>query len=129
MDIIEILKNDYQRFPINQSYSIYHPNVYFKDPLNQFRGLDRYQKTIDFLATFFRDIKMKLHAIKRENNTIRTEWTLYLTSPLLWKSRLTIVGRSELEIDGDNLIVSHIDYWHTSPWSVVKQFLFPDRDN
>ena len=39
MDIIEILKDDYQRFPINQTYSLYTADVYFKDPLNEFRGM------------------------------------------------------------------------------------------
>ena len=29
MDIIEILKDDYQRFPENQTYNIYAKDVYF----------------------------------------------------------------------------------------------------
>ncbi|MEM6403902.1 MAG: DUF2358 domain-containing protein, partial [Cyanobacteria bacterium P01_D01_bin.116] len=33
MDIVEILKEDYQRFPENQTYSIYAEDVYFKDPM------------------------------------------------------------------------------------------------
>ncbi len=127
MDIIEILKTDYQRFPANQTYEIYSKNVYFQDPLNQFRGVERYQKMIRFLNNFFKDIKMELHAIERIENTIQTEWTLFLTTPLPWQPRLAITGRSELEIDRDNLISSHIDYWYTSPWDVFKQNFLPAR--
>jgi hypothetical protein len=121
MDIIEILKTDYQRFPENQNYGIYSENVYFRDPLNQFRGIERYQKMIGFLRSFFQNIKMELHSIEKREDTIHTEWTLCLTSPLPWKPRLSIIGRSELTIDRDNLIASHIDYWHSSPWDVIKQ--------
>ena len=46
----EILLEDYQRFPDNQTFDIYAPDVYFKDPLNEFRrpttshNLQRIQK-------------------------------------------------------------------------------------
>ena len=60
MDIIQILKADYQRFPINQTYNIYHPKVYFKDPLNEFRGLEKYKKNIAFISTWFQEIQMDL---------------------------------------------------------------------
>ena len=46
MDIIEIIKQDYQQFPNNQSYHIYADNVYFADPMNKFNGLQRYQQMI-----------------------------------------------------------------------------------
>jgi hypothetical protein len=36
VDIVEILKDDYSRFPKNQTYSLYAEDVYFKDPMNQF---------------------------------------------------------------------------------------------
>ncbi|NES86393.1 MAG: DUF2358 domain-containing protein [Moorea sp. SIO2B7] len=124
MDIIEILKEDYQRFPFNQTYNIYSSNVYFKDPLNQFRGIERYKKMINFLSTFFNDIKMDLHEIQRTENIIKTEWTLHMTSPLPWKPRLSIPGRSELQLDQDELIISHIDYWNCSPFDVLKQNLY-----
>ena len=45
MKVVEILNQDYQRFPENQTYEIYAQDVYFKDPLNEFRGVDRYQRT------------------------------------------------------------------------------------
>lgn len=124
MSILAILKEDYRRFPVNQTYSLYAVDVYFKDPLNEFRGVKRFQETIEFLEKFFQDIKMELHDLQRDGDSIATEWTLYMTPPLPWKPRLAIPGRSELKLDSNESIVSHIDYWHCSRLDVLKQ-VFP----
>ncbi len=121
MDIIEILKEDYQRFPVNQTYSIYTPEVYFQDPLNKFRGVKRYKAMINFIQTWFLDPKMDLHNIQHLGDTIKTEWTLSWNTPLPWKPRISIPGWSELGLNSDGLIVSHIDYWNCSRLDVVKQ--------
>lgn len=123
-NILEILQEDYQRFPDNQTFGIYDEDVYFKDPLNEFRGVKRYQKMIGFLSNFFTDIALELHEITQDGTNIKTEWTLKMTPPLPWKPRLSIPGWSELKVNDDNLIVSHIDYWHISPWNVLRQNFF-----
>ncbi|AUB39978.1 Ketosteroid isomerase [Nostoc flagelliforme CCNUN1] len=123
MNIIEILKEDYQRFPVNQTYSIYAPDVYFQDPLNKFRGVRRYKQMINFIQTWFLDPKMDLHNIQRLGDTIKTEWTLSWNTPLPWKPRISIPGWSELGLNSDGLIVSHVDYWNCSRLDVVKQHL------
>ncbi|MEH2289840.1 DUF2358 domain-containing protein [Nostoc sp.] len=129
MDIIEILKEDYQRFPVNQTYSIYTPEVYFQDPLNKFRGVKRYKAMIHFIETFFINPKMDLHNIQRLGDTIKTEWTLSWNTPLPWKPRISIPGWSELGLNSDNLIVSHIDYWNCSRLDVVKQHFSLEKVN
>ena len=124
MDIIEILKEDYQRFPVNQTYSIYAPDVYFQDPLNKFRGVKRYKEMINFIQTWFLNPKMDLHNIQHLGDTIKTEWTLSWNTPLPWKPRIYIPGWSALGLNSDGLIVSHIDYWNCSRLDVVKQHFF-----
>ncbi|MBW4517269.1 MAG: DUF2358 domain-containing protein [Timaviella obliquedivisa GSE-PSE-MK23-08B] len=121
MDILEVLQADYQRFPKNQTYSIYAEDVYFKDPMSQFRGRDRYQRTIQFIDTWFTNPKLDLHKIERNGNQIRSDWTLSWTTPLPWKPRIAIGGWSELEVNQQDLIISHIDYWHCSRLDVLKQ--------
>ncbi|MEH2226742.1 DUF2358 domain-containing protein [Nostoc sp.] len=121
MDLVEILKQDYQRFPVNQTYSIYAPEVYFQDPLNKFRGVKRYKTMINFIETWFLNPKMDLHNIQRLGDTIKTEWTLSWNTPLPWKPRISIPGWSELGLNSDGLIISHIDYWNCSRLDVVKQ--------
>ncbi len=122
MDIIEILKADYARFPIDQTFEIYAKGMYFQDPLNRFHGVDRYRLTIGFMKTFFKQIQFDLHSIDRIDRTINTRWTLQWNTPVPWYPRIEITGRSELLLAPDrDLIISHIDYWDCSPWDVVKQ--------
>jgi hypothetical protein len=123
-DLIKILKEDYQRFPADQTFAIYAEDVYFKDPLNEFRGIQKYQAMISFLKKFFSNINMEVHSITQEGAKIKTNWTLNMTSPLPWKPRLSIPGWSELEVSQDNLITAHIDYWQISRWNVLSQNFF-----
>ncbi len=121
MDLLEILRQDYARFPREQTYRIYAQNVWFKDPLNQFRGVDRYRQMIHFIETWFIDVKLALHHIERIDDQINTRWTLSWTAPLPWKPRLSIPGRSELKVNSNQLIESHIDHWDCTKFDVVKQ--------
>ncbi|MDJ1184135.1 DUF2358 domain-containing protein [Roseofilum casamattae] len=127
MEIIEILQQDYQRFPDNPSYEIYAPDVYFKDPMTEFRGCDRFREMVSLMERWFLDIKMDLHDIKQEGQTIHTQWTLHWNTPLPWKPRISIPGSSQLEINSDGLIISHIDTWDISKFAVLKQHFFPVR--
>jgi hypothetical protein len=128
MKIIEILKQDYQNFPADQTYSIYAENVYFKDPMNQFSGIERYQKMIGFIHTWFKEIQLELHEISQQENTIKTRWTLNWTTPLPWQPRISIPGWSELKLNSAGLISSHIDYWDISRLDVLKQHFLPAKN-
>jgi hypothetical protein len=128
MNIIEILKEDYQRFPRDQTYEIYAKDVYFKDPMTEFRGIKRYQSMIGFMTHWFQNIQMELHHIEQIGDLpeplrdrIETRWTLSWTTPLPWQPRIAISGRSELMLNEQNLIISHIDYWDCSRWDVLQQ--------
>lgn len=125
-DIVTVLKDDYSRFPVNQTYSIYARDVYFKDPMSEFRGIDRYRQMIGLMQTFFRNCHMDLHDIQRNGNQIRTDWTLSWNTPLPWQPHIAIAGWSELTLNEAGLIASHIDYWHCSRLDVLKQH-FPLR--
>ena len=75
MNIIEILKEDYQRFPRDQTYEIYAKDVYFKDPMTEFRGIKRYQAMIGFMSYWFQNIQMELHHIEQIGDRLETRWT------------------------------------------------------
>lgn len=121
MDILEIVKRDYRNFPEHQTYDAYAEDVYFKDPLNEFRGRDRYRQNIEFIGHWFRNVQLDLHAIERQGQLVKTEWTLNWNTPLPWSPRISIPGWTELTLDDDGKIASHIDYWNCSRWDVVKQ--------
>lgn len=121
MDIINIIKIDYQNFPENQTYHIYDQNVHFKDPVYNFYGLKRYQEMIVFLKKWFKNLKLELHEIEKNSNQIDTKWTLSWNSPLPWQPFIKVSGRSELILNENNLIIGHYDYWNCSKFDVIKQ--------
>jgi hypothetical protein len=127
VNIIETLRQDYQRFPQDQTYSIYAADVLFKDPLSQFRGIDRYQQMIRLIQTWFINVRMDLDSIEQVGNLITTRWTLTWLAPVPWRPQITISGRSELTLNADRLIASHVDFWDCSRWHVLKQ-LFNSGD-
>jgi Uncharacterized conserved protein (DUF2358) len=121
MDIITILRQDYASFPLDQSYNIYAEDVYFQDPLTRFTGLDRYRRTITFIETWFKDLRLELREINQVDFVISTRWSLSWNTPLPWYPRIEITGRSEMLIDDRELIISHIDYWDCSTFDVFWQ--------
>ena len=125
MNILEILQEDYARFPMNQTYTLYADGVHFKDPLTQFYGIERYKDMIAFMSNWFQEIKMDLHSIEQEYVLIETRWTLSWRSPLPWRPAIAISGRSELTLNPEGKIASHYDYWDISPWDVLKQHFLP----
>lgn len=126
MDILEKLKTDYRNFPHRQSFELYAEGVYFKDPLTQFRGIDRYRQMIGFMAKWFQKISLTLHDIERDGDRIKTAWTLTWTTPLPWKPRIAISGHSLLTLDDRGKIDSHIDFWDCSVWEVIRQHFSGD---
>ena len=128
MDILTILRQDYARFPIDQSYQIYAEDVFFQDPLNRFRGVQRYRQMISFIDKWFEHPNFELYALDRVDRSITTRWALSWNTPLPWKPRIKITGRSELVVNESELIISHIDYWDCSPLDVVKQHFRGNRE-
>jgi hypothetical protein len=120
-NLIPTITADYAKFPEAQTYSIYSSDVYFKDPMYNFRGLDQYQKMIGFITTWFKNLKLDLHEINEAGDGLKTRWTMSWDAPLPWKPRISISGWSELTISPDNLITSHIDYWDCSRLDMIKQ--------
>ncbi|MER3435165.1 MAG: hypothetical protein C4288_17555 [Leptolyngbya sp. ERB_1_1] len=129
MNLVEVLREDYARFPADQTYSLYTSDVFFQDPLNRFRGINRYRAMIKFIETAFIDVRMDLHAIEQIGDEIKMRWTLSWNAPLPWKPRMAISGRSELKVNSEGLISSHIDYWDCSRWDVVKQIFNSRKSN
>lgn len=124
--VLAQLEADYGRFPQDQTYALYAEDVYFKDPTSEFRGRDRYRQTIAFIDRWFRNISLELHAIAvtaQAPTTLRSDWTLRWTAPLPWSPAIAISGWSELVLNPDGLIISHIDYWHCTRWQVALQHL------
>lgn len=127
MDILQILREDYTRFPAEQTYEIYSKRVYFRDPMNEFEGRDRYRQMIGWMDRWFQDIRMDLHEIEQMEQQIRTQWTLCWRLPLPWRPRLRVDGWTEIRLDEQGLICSHVDFWKCTRADLLKQVFLRGR--
>ncbi|MBW4687578.1 MAG: DUF2358 domain-containing protein [Komarekiella atlantica HA4396-MV6] len=121
LDTVSILKQDYDKFPNDQNYSIYAENFYFEDPFNKFHGVEMYKQMIALISDGLINIELNLLELTQSGNIIKTQWMLSWTAPFPWQPRVNIPGRSEAELNDDGLIVKHIDYWDIPASDVLKQ--------
>jgi hypothetical protein len=86
---------------------------------------------IGFMDRWFQQVDLQLHDICYSRpQQIDTRWTLSWVAPAPWKPAMSIPGRSELEINDEGKIVSHIDYWGlfsafgagAGVWSELREF-------
>ncbi len=123
MDILTTLREDYARFPEDQTYSLYAEDITFADPMMRVQGRKKYQDMIHFLATWFQNIRLELHAMEQQGQVIHSRWTMSWTAPLPWRPRVVVTGRSELAVNGQGQISSQVDFWDCSRWDLLRQHL------
>lgn len=120
--ICDRIRQDYVSFPNDQSYELYADDVYFRDPLNEFTGVEQYQNMIGFIARWFQDPQLDLHRLEiTGDKALETHWTLSWITPLPWKPPISIPGWTEYRINESGKISSHIDHWHCSRLAVLGQ--------
>jgi hypothetical protein len=120
-EIIDILRQDYARFPTEQTYTLYAEDVFFQDPLTSFYGVQRYQAMIGLIQQWFIDVRMDLYEIELIDAQICTRWRLSWYAPLPWRPHLVITGRSQLSLNAYGQICRHIDIWDCSRLDVLRQ--------
>jgi hypothetical protein len=125
MNMVEALRADYARFPEGQTYALYAENVLFVDPFNNFRGRERFRQMVSWMTQWFKHLRLELHQISQTGNHIETRWTLSWQAPLPWQPAVQVSGWSELELDEEGLIASHIDHWDCSRLDLLRQHFSP----
>jgi hypothetical protein len=126
--VIETLKQDLPTlFEKDISYDIYTQDIYFKDPVNTFKGKFNYRIifwTLRFHARlFFTEIYFDVHDVKQTAEDIITvNWTVRGTLRLPWKACVFFNGYSTYTLTKDGLIYNHLDTWDRKPSEILKQF-------
>ena len=126
--ILETLRADLPTlFERDISYDIYTQDIFFKDPVNQFKGKFNYRIifwTLRFHGRlFFTDLHFDLHDVRVEDEaTIRADWTVRGTLRLPWRPRLYFNGYSLYKLNAEGKIYDHCDTWDRSPGSILRQF-------
>ncbi|MBS3027455.1 MAG: DUF2358 domain-containing protein [Dolichospermum sp. DET50] len=109
------------------SYEIYTNDIYFRDPVNKFKGKFNYRLifwTLRFHARlFFTEIAFDLHHVSEsDNDTILATWTVRGVLRVPWQARLLFNGYSTYKLNPDGLIYEHIDTWDRKPGEILQQF-------
>ncbi|MEA5551253.1 DUF2358 domain-containing protein [Anabaena cylindrica UHCC 0172] len=125
---IEILKQDLPTlFKKDISYDIYTQDIFFRDPVNKFKGKFNYRIifwTLRFHAQlFFTEIAFDLHDVSESGeDTILAKWTVRGILRVPWKARLFFNGYSTYQLNNQGLIYEHIDTWDREPGEILRQF-------
>jgi hypothetical protein len=116
--LAEELKTDLkQMFDLayEPKWDLYAEDVLFKDPLNKFKGIQKYKDNIQMLkdSPLFTGGKMTLHEVNIVNpQRVDTRWTLAMTfKPFPWQPRLEFTGTTQYIMGADGLVVEHLDQW------------------
>lgn len=110
------------------SYGIYSRDIFFRDPVNQFKGKLNYRIifwTLRFHGRlFFTELYFDLHDVQAVSaDAIRADWTVRGRLRVPWKAQIFFNGYSLYKLNSDALIYEHIDTWDRSPQEILKQFL------
>ncbi|MTJ12938.1 DUF2358 domain-containing protein [Anabaena sp. UHCC 0187] len=126
--LIKTLQQDLPTlFEQDISYEIYTNNIYFRDPVNKFKGKFNYRLifwTLRFHARlFFSEIAFDLYDVYQTDiNTIVATWTVRGVLRVPWPARLLFNGYSTYKLNADCLIYEHIDTWEQTPGEILAQF-------
>jgi hypothetical protein len=126
--IVQTLKRDLPTlFEQDITYDIYSSDIFFKDPVNTFKGKFNYRIifwTLRFHGKlFFTELFFDLHQVyPKDESTILADWTVRGTLRVPWKARVLFDGTSTYRLTSEGLINTHIDTWDRSPKEILKQF-------
>ncbi|PZV10369.1 MAG: hypothetical protein DCF22_17020 [Leptolyngbya sp.] len=129
---IAVLKQDLPTlFDQDISYDLYSQDIFFRDPVNTFKGKFNYRIifwTLRFHGRlFFTElyvvVAFDVHQVHQASeDTIRAEWTVRGTLRLPWKPKLLFNGYSIYTLNAEALIHQHIDTWDRQASEILAQF-------
>jgi hypothetical protein len=114
------------------TYDIYTSDIFFKDPVNTFKGKLNYRIifwTLRFHGRlFFTTLYFDLHDVRQTaSHIILADWTVRGTVRLPWNAAIFFNGQSTYQLNADGLIYEHIDTWDRPPGEILRQFLPKSR--
>ena len=127
--VIKTLKQDLPKlFETDISYDIYTKDIYFRDPVNKFKGKVNYRIifwTLRFHGQlFFTQLYFDLHDVSQVAlDTILAKWTVRGILRVPWKAQVFFNGSSTYKLNQNGLIYSHVDTWDRKPSKILKQFI------
>ena len=93
---------------LNKFDELLDKNIYFEDPFNKVNGIENFKKIFSNTLKNLDDVEFKVLNIISKNNIHIIKWEMIYFA---FNKNNSIVGLSEVTVNEDNKIVSHIDYW------------------
>ena len=126
--VIQTLKTDLPTlFEQDISYDIYTSDIFFRDPVNEFKGKFNYRIifwTLRFHARlFFREIYFDVRDIgQTASDTILVNWTVRGRLRVPPKAIVFFNGYSTYTLNEGGFIYNHADTWDRTPTEILRQF-------
>lgn len=89
-------------------YKVFGPQIYFKDPFNEVRGLAEVQGIYKNRFLKLKDVEYRVHQMSGIDKTGYIEWRLYYQQA---GKSIQINGITKILLNDDNKIIVAIDYW------------------
>lgn len=87
----------------------YHEDIYFRDTIQELRGMDEFKAMTERLTERSKDLKMKIVRAIGEGNEIFIEWEMTITFKKNPSS--VMYGASRLSLNEDGKIIEQRDYY------------------
>lgn len=93
--------------------SLVTPDIHFKDPFNDFTGVDRFVRMVERMFRMLDDVELEIRDWARLGRLVYMSWTMRARPRRLGRlaPRLSIDGMSRIELDREGRVREHVDYW------------------
>ena len=83
-------------------------DIYFEDPFNRIRGRKKFKYIFKRTLKNLKNVNFEVTVITSSKNIFFIKWKMNFFA---FKRKNSIIGLSEIIINDENKIISHIDYW------------------
>ena len=106
------LCGDLKRERIKELRELCSPDVHFRDPFNDVRGIELFEKCMDKMFEDVGDPRFDVHdsVFSQQHQEIAyLRWTFHCRLPV--RGLLQIEGMTEVHFDHKALVMAHLDHW------------------
>ena len=93
---------------LNKFDELLDKNIYFEDPFNKVYGIENFKKIFSNTLKKLDNVEFKVLTIISKNNIYILKWEMIFFA---FNKKNCIFGLSEVTVNKNKKIVSHVDYW------------------
>ena len=93
---------------LNKFDKLLDENIYFEDPFNKVYGIENFKKIFSNTLKKLDNVEFKVLNIISKKNIYIIKWEMIFFA---FNKNNSIFGLSEITVDKNKKIISHIDYW------------------